>query len=70
VGPGGSVARVWHEGAAIRHERTEKLSKNILEMLKMRADDGNRTRMTSLEGFRGGCPEQHKRRSGDVCRCP
>ena len=45
------MARVWHEGAVIRQERSEKISKNILDQQKKRADDGNPTRMTSLEGF-------------------
>jgi hypothetical protein len=48
-GLGGSVARVWHEGAAIRQARAERISEKILEQQKMGAGDGNRTRMTSLE---------------------
>ena len=36
----------------------------------MGADDGNRTRMTSLEGSGYGSAEQRKRRSGAVSRCP
>ena len=38
--------------------------------LCMRADDGNRTRMASLEGFGCGSAEQRRCRSGDVSRCP
>jgi hypothetical protein len=64
------VARVWHEGAVIRQERSEKISKNILEQQKKRADDGNRTRMTSLEGSEYGSAEQRRRRSGGVFDCP
>jgi hypothetical protein len=44
------VARVWHEGAVIQQAMAERISKNIFEQQKIRADDGNRTRMTSLEG--------------------
>ena len=44
------MARGWREGAAIRQAKAEKISKNIIEQQKMRADDGNRTRMTSLDG--------------------
>ena len=50
MGLGSSVARAWHEGAVVRRARAERISKNIFEQQKMRADDGNRTRMTSLEG--------------------
>jgi hypothetical protein len=51
------VARGWHKGADIRQERSEKISKNIIEQQKKRADDGNRTRMTSVEGFVPGRAE-------------
>ena len=43
------MARVWHEGAVIRQAKAKRVSKNIIEQHKVRADDGNRTRMTSLE---------------------
>ena len=56
------MARVWHDGAVIRQERSEKISKNVLEQQKKRADDGNRTRMTSLEGW-GSTIELHPRGS-------
>jgi hypothetical protein len=44
------VARVWHERTATWRARPKRISKNISEQQKMGADDGNRTRMTSLEG--------------------
>jgi hypothetical protein len=34
------------------------------------ADDGNRTRMASLEGLGHRFAEQRKRRPGAVSRCP
>jgi hypothetical protein len=58
--PGGSAARVWHEGVVIRQARPEGISKNTIEQLKAGADDGNRTRMTSLEGW-GSTIELHPR---------
>jgi hypothetical protein len=36
----------------------------------LRADDGNRTRMTSLEGFGSGHAEERSRRSGGLPACP
>ena len=63
LGPGGSVARAWHEGAVVRRARGERISKNILEQQEMRADDRNRTRMTSLEGSGYGGSDQRLRRS-------
>ena len=36
----------------------------------MRAGDGNRTRMTSLEGFECGDADQHERRPATVLTCP
>ena len=60
------VARVWHERTATWRARPKRISKNISEQQKMGADDGNRTRMTSLEGIGGGPAEQRRRRSGGI----
>jgi hypothetical protein len=58
--PDAFVARVWHEGAVVRQVRLERISKNLSEQYRMGADDGNRTRMTSLEGW-GSTIELHPR---------
>jgi hypothetical protein len=44
---------------------TGKISKHISEQGKIRADDGNRTRMTSLEGW-GSTIELHPRDLADA----
>lgn len=44
--------------------------KPLTSIETMRAGDGNRNRMTSLEGFECGGAEQHVRRSGNTFTCP
>jgi hypothetical protein len=60
MGSDALVTCVWHEQAAVQQARPEKLSRNLSEQQKVGADDGNRTRMTSLEeryaGLRGDQP--------------
>jgi hypothetical protein len=51
-----------------RFNRTPKRAADQQETVG--ADDGNRTRMTSLEGSGYRSAEQRKRRSGAVSRCP
>jgi hypothetical protein len=58
---------VCGEQTAVRHARPEKLLINLSEQQKVGADDGNRTRMTSLEGFGCGGSDQRLRRSA---ACP
>jgi hypothetical protein len=44
--------------------------RGLVEAAVNGAGDGNRTRMTSLEGFECGGADQRERRSGDVSTCP
>jgi hypothetical protein len=62
------VARVW---PGSRFRPLAPLSHSAIYLGRnLGAGDGNRTRMTSLEGFECGGAEQRERRSDNVPVCP